>query len=176
MSLQIKMKFLKSKYFLRAIAFFFILTPMLLLQLHEDRTLLDLALKDREADQCHAIKRNYFKANCFSKIADRKEAYCNLLPIEARPECIEKEVDVLRIEAQNTPQKISFLLAMFELVFLLSLATWLMGLTPQSLVLKYFRRFHEICLSPSFVIIRIGMAILTMIVFHLVWGRVISHF
>ncbi|MFX3675592.1 MAG: hypothetical protein ACN6I6_01005 [bacterium] len=170
------MKFLKSKYFLRAITLFFILTPMLLLQLHEDRTLMDLALKDRDANQCHAIKRNYFKANCFSKIADRKETYCNLLPIDARAECIQKEVDHLRIEAQNTPLQFSFFLALIELAFLSSLAIWLMGLTPQNFVLKYFRKFHEICLSPSFVIIRIGMAIITMIIFHLVWGKVISYF
>tara|TARA_R110000868_G_scaffold397624_4_gene670365 strand:+ start:1238 stop:1753 length:516 start_codon:yes stop_codon:yes gene_type:complete len=168
------MKLLRSKYFLRAIALFFILTPMLLLQLHEDRALLDLALKDREPNQCHAIKRNYFKANCFAKIADRKEAYCNLLPIEGRPECIEKEVSVLRIEAQNTPQVLSSFLIFLEVGFLLSLAIWLMGLTPQNFVLKYARRFHEICLSPSFIIIRLGIAIITMIVFHIAWGKILT--
>lgn len=168
------MKFLKSKYFARSIAFFFILTPMILLQLHEDRAIMDLAVSDRDAHQCHSIKRNYIKANCFEKIANRKEGYCRLLSQQGISDCIEKEATVLRVEAKNIPQRLSTLFIFLEMLFMGCLAIWMMGLTPPNLILKYARRFHELSLSQSFVIIRLGLGLISMIVFHLVWANIIS--
>tara|TARA_R110002049_G_scaffold90619_1_gene226993 strand:+ start:443 stop:934 length:492 start_codon:yes stop_codon:yes gene_type:complete len=160
---------LKSKFFAQFLAFLLIITPMILIQVNKDREISDSALVQRDSNLCFDIQRLIYKKQCLEKIADRKESYCQLLPASGRSTCIEKEAVTLRNKANQISDLYSFLLILLELIPLILITLWSMGLTPIKYLRSLPRIIQEISTAETFTFLRLPIAGVSVLIYYFIF-------
>lgn len=126
---------------------------MILVLIHDDRVHSDQALITKDASKCQLILRPFLKNACLSKIAERKEQYCHLLPESSLEECLQNEVLSLKEQVQQSSTITTYLLFLFEMTFLASLTLWVMGLIPEKLI-RRLKPIYNLSTVEDYIILR----------------------
>lgn len=166
--------FFKSKYIARSLAFLLIITPMILLQIHRDRELSDEALVQRDANRCMEIKRLLYRNICLHKIAERKESYCKLLPVDSRADCIRDESVTLHQQADKNSSLLAITLIFLELIPLIIITLWSMGLTPLAFLKFLPASLQEVSRAETFSFLRLPIAGVVVFIFHMTWDQLLQ--